>query len=423
MYNIKTYKNGLRLVHNYDNNTQAVTVMFYCLVGNANEDDTNRGIAHLAEHMFFKGTKKRSAKEISLIFDKLGIVNNAYTSNDCTVFFANAMNKDIEIIFDVFSDCFFNSVYAPDLLELEKKAVCSELEMYLDDNKDLLWAKALEVALQGTPYQYPLGGTVESVTKLKQQDLINYRNKYYKTNRLIISVSGNVSQTEVDKLIEKYVLDYEKEDLNPITFKQPPYQIQLDKRFVFEHKDTDQCYCAINFKSLQSPDARSLTLKALNIVWGGLMSSRLFQKVREEKGLVYYIGAISELMSRAGLNGIQFFANKNNTVEVLKTIREAILEAKQNGFTAEELGTAKNVLKTQYTLSNITPNSKAGKGASYLAYNEEAFDLDKEFSKIDALTLDDLNKCFNEFVNFDDLTVAIIAKDNDINANDILLGK
>ena len=119
----------------------------------------------------------------------------------------------------------------------------------------------------------------------------------------------------------------------------------------------------------------------------------------------------------------KIFANKNNTVEVLKTIREAILEAKQNGFTAEELGTAKNVLKTQYTLSNITPNSKAGKGASYLAYNEEAFDLDKEFSKIDALTLDDLNKCFNEFVNFDDLTVAIIAKDNDINANDILLGK
>lgn len=422
MYEVKTYKNGLRLVYDFDNSTKAVSVVFGCAVGGADEDASNRGIAHLAEHMFFKGTNKRTAKEISLIFDKLGISNNASTSNDVTMYYATGMNEHIETIFDVYSDCFFNSIYELESLELEKKAVCSELEMYLDDYKDLVRMKGAEIALQGTPYQYTLGGTVESVTKLKQADLIAFRDKFYKTNRLIISVSGNISKEKVEKLIEKYILGYCQEELTPVTYNVEPLAINLQKRFNFEKRDIDQCYCLLCFKSIHQNNPKILKYRAMCVVWGDIMSSRLFCKVREEKGLVYVISAYDEIFKNAGVNGIIFFANKNNTIEVLKTIRQTILQTQQEGFTEEELETAKNVLKTSYTLAGIMPSARAKRGFSSVLYEEKPFDMEKRFNEIDALTKQDLNDAFNEFVNFDDLSVAIVGRDENEKVLDILLG-
>lgn len=423
MYEVQTYKNGLRLVYDFDDSTKAVSVVFGCAVGGADEDGTNRGIAHLAEHMFFKGTNKRTAKEITLIFDKLGIANNASTGNDVTMYYATGMNEHLETIFDVYSDCFFNSTYESEGLELEKKAVCSELEMYLDDYKDLVRMKGAEVALQGTPYQYTLGGTVESVTKLKQADLVAFRDKFYTTNRLIISVSGNVSKEKVEALIEKYILCHCDEELTPVTYNVAPLTINLQKRFNFEKRDIDQCYCLICFKSIHYNDPKMLKYRAMNVVWGDIMSSRLFRKVREEKGLVYVVSAYDEVFKDAGVNGIIFYANKNNTEEVLKTIRQTILETKQDGFTDEELETAKNVLKTSYTLGGIMPSARAKRGFNSVLYKEKPFNIEEKFNEIDALTTQDLNDAFNEFVDFDDLSVAVVGKEFDEKVLDILLGK
>ena len=161
----------------------------------------------------------------------------------------------------------------------------------------------------------------------------------------------------------------------------------------------------------------------MNVVWGDIMSSRLFRKVREEKGLVYVVSAYDEVFKDAGVNGIIFYSNKNNTEEVLKTIRQTILETKQDGFTDEELETAKNVLKTSYTLGGIMPSARAKRGFNSVLYKEKPFNIEERFNEIDALTTQDLNDAFNEFVDFDDLSVAIVGKEFDEKVLNILLGK
>ena len=217
MYTFKTYKNGLRLVHNYDNTNSAVSVRFCTLVGGKDEDESNRGIAHLAEHMFFKGTEKRSFLDIIKEFDRLGVSNNAFTSQDMTVFYATGLADMTESIFDILSDCFFHSQYPQNELENEKQVVCSELKMYLDDNRDLMYTNGTGLAMQGTPYEYPLGGTVESVSKLTQEDLKKFHDKFYQPNRLVISVSGNIELDKIEELVEKYVLkECTTDNLTPI---------------------------------------------------------------------------------------------------------------------------------------------------------------------------------------------------------------
>ncbi|MBQ7977648.1 MAG: insulinase family protein [Clostridia bacterium] len=421
MYNLKTYKNGLRLIHNYDTSSKAVSVNFFVMAGGKDEDDTNRGIAHLAEHMFFKGTEKRTSKDIIFEMDRLGLQNNAYTSQDLTCFYAEGLNDNVDAIFDILADCFFNSNYPLEELANEKKIVCSELEMYLDDNRDLIVQKGAVLGMQGTPYAYVLGGTVESVSKIEQADLLKYKKAFYTPNRLIISVSGDVSQDKIEALVEKYVLplcgDIEQE---PLYFELPTQEIARDERYLFTSKDTDQYYCFISFKSFYKSNkdeyAKYVTmLQAL----GGTLSSRLYQKVREEKGLVYIIQSVYSQYNM-GNNGILFICNTNNAEETFKAIREVIDDLRNKGFTQDELTISQNLLKTNYALSAITPSSKAQKAAHAIMYNREIYDIEKSLERVSKVTVDDMNSMFKKYFDNKDLAVAVVAKEDNIKPLKIL---
>lgn len=420
MYNLKTYKNGLRLIHNYDN-TKAVSVNFFVMAGGKDEDESNRGIAHLAEHMFFKGTKKRTGKEIVFALDRLGLQNNAYTSQDVTCFYAEGLNDNVEAIFDILSDCFFNATYPKEELIKEKQVVCSELEMYLDDNKDLIMTKSDEIAMQGTPYAFVLGGTVESVSKIEQQDLLDYKAKFYTPNRLILSVSGDISQNEVERLVEKYVLPLCPDiDAEPLYFEPVSQEVKRDSRYLFTKKDTDQFYCFISFKSFcKSVAGEQAKFDAMMQALGGSLSSRLYQKVREEKGLVYVIATTYNSFNLSN-NGILFICNNNKAVEALKAIREVLDELRENGFNEDDLIISKNIAKTNQALALIKPSSKARYAAYSLMYKKEIVSLDSALQEISSLTLNDLNTMFNKYYDNSDIAVAVISNEDKIDALQIL---
>lgn len=421
MYNLKTYKNGLRLIHNYDNTIKAISVNFFVMAGGKDEDDSNRGIAHLAEHMFFKGTKNRTNKDIIYALDRLGLQNNAYTSQDMTCFYAEGLSDNIEAIFDIMSDCFFNSTYPKEELVNEKKVVCSELEMYLDDNRDLIMTKGDEIAMQGTPYAYVLGGTVESVSKIEQQDLLDYKAKFYTPNRLIISVSGDVSQEEVERLVEKYVLPLCPDtECEPLYFEPVSQDLARDSRYLFTQKDTDQFYGFISFKSFcRSNKEEQIKFEALLQALGGSLSSRLYQRVREDKGLVYVIRTIYNSYNLSN-NGIVFISNIANAEEALRTIREVLDEVRAEGFNNDDLVISQNILKTDNALALIKPSSKAKYAADSLMYKKEISSFDSVMQEIGNLTIEDLNSMFRKYYDNKDIAIAVIANEDKIDALKIL---
>ena len=413
MANVKVYDNGLRLVYEYDNSIKGIAVQFCCLVGGKDEDDSNRGIAHLAEHMFFKGTNKRKSKEINLELDKRGISSNASTSKDKTKFIATGMSEYAEIIFDIYSDCLFNSTYPIEELEKERNVVCSELEMYENDFQDKVISNSELVGLQGTNYSYVLGGTVESVSKITTEDLIKFRDKFYTSDRLIISVCGDIKQEEIERLIEKYILpNCSKEEKTPITYNLPITEINIKDRISFTSKETDQLYAVINFRGINKSSKDLTAYRLAQTALATTMTSRLFIKLREENGLVYLINECSMVYGDCGTNGIVFISNEKNGEKVIKLIKETIDEVREKGFTDEELSTCKNIIKTNLYFSVQTIYGKAVRNLNNLIYDDKLTDIETQINEVDAVTLKEMNEVFNKYYDYKYTTMGIVAKEN-----------
>ena len=420
MYTLKTYKNGLRLIHNFDNANQAVTVSFVTLVGGKDEDDSNRGIAHLAEHMFFKGTTNRTNKQLTSELDTLGILYNASTSKDLTTFYTMGLAEQCEKMVDVLADCFFNSNYPENELKLEKDVVCSELCMYLDDNKEQIFTKAEDLGLQGTEYAYTLGGTVESVSKIERADLLSFKERFYKPERLIISISGNIELEEVEQLIDKYVLpNCSTDEVKPVDYATNDFAIDLKERISFTKKDTEQFYSVISFRYINRTKEDMCKFLCMLQALGGPTGSRLYKQVREEKGLVYSISTLySEYVK--SMTGIMFYSNRDKAEATYKAIREVLEDIRERGFKEEDLQIAKNSRKTSLVLSTINPANRAIGCADRLIYKGELLNVDKQLKAIEEVTLQDINDMFNKYFDNNYLAVAYLAKDDNIDPIKIL---
>ncbi len=422
MTDVKQYKNGLRVIVDEQKSNRGVSIKFYALVGGKDEDDTNRGIAHLAEHMFFKGTPKRDSRTINLEFDKRGIFSNAFTADDMTCFFADGMDEHAEIIFDVLSDCFFNSLYPAEELAKESQVVCSELEMYENEAQDKANSIGQILALQGTEYAYALGGTVESVSKITTQDLIKFRDKFYTPNRLLISVSGNISKDKVFGLVDKYVLsNCAMTPAEPISYKKELLDIKIKNREAFSAKDTDQVYGIINFKGINdcAPEVPALNIARLALA--STFTSRLFLRLREENGLVYVIQSGLTRYGECGWNDLFFICNQKNVEKTLTIIRDEIKNIRANGFTQEELETFINISRTSLILNAQSNNAIATNNANAMIYREQKFDISERIKAFEDLTLEKVNAVFNKYFDFDYLTFAYVAKEKNDNYYKLLI--
>lgn len=411
----KTYDCGLRLVHEKNETISATVVKIYCLVGGRDEDDGNRGIAHLLEHMFFKGTKKRTAQQINHTFDNLGVMINAFTDYDRTCFHAQGLTEHLDTIFDVMSDCLYNSTFVESELNREKTVVCSELEMYENDFESVAGTNSIIVGSQGTGYEYVLGGTVESVSKLQQKDLVEFRDKWYVPNRIVVSVCGDVDFSTVDALVQKYLILPQVAPSEPISFKREILPNTITERQKFESKDTDQVYGYINFRGLTKSSVDKTAFNIARLCLGSTSTSRLFVKLREEYGLVYVISTSPCLFGDYGINCVNFISSEKNAQKVVELIKQTLDEIRQNGFTQIELDTFKNIAKSSLVLSQQTISARASRIGEGLIYCDELSDLSTELKQINAVTLTEMNSAFNKYFDYNYLTASVVSKNEIVN--------
>jgi predicted Zn-dependent peptidase len=417
MYNKFTLKNGTRVVYELLPHVRSVSIGIWIKAGVRNESMQNNGISHFIEHMLFKGTQNRSAAEIAGSIDNIGGQLNAFTGKECTCYHARVLDEHIETAIDVLSDMFYDPLFAIKDISLEKKIIMEEIAMYEDNPEELVHDILTENVWAGCSIGYPILGTRRSLRKIKRDLILSYYRENYTPGNTVISVAGNFDEIKLKELLEKY-------------FGQKPYGNNLEHEpenvdfksgISVKEKETEQVHLCIGFEGVKNGDDNIYTLLAINNVLGGSMSSRLFQKIRERKGLVYSIYSYPTVYNDAGLFTIYAGMNPENLGIVSKLIHDEIQLINKRGITPQELEKSKEQLKGSFVLGLESTGSRMnsiGKSELLLGYVNTPEEIIK---KIENITMDCVMYNISRVFNLERKGMSIVgAIKNDLSPNTIL---
>jgi len=391
LYKEYILKNNLTVIYERLDHLKSVSFGVWIGAGARYETRINNGISHFIEHMVFKGTKTRTAKDIACEIDRIGGEINAFTGKDCTCFYTKTLNSDLEIAVDILSDMLINPVFNPVHIGTEKKVVLEEISMYEDDPEELVNDLLSEEMWNGSPLGFPILGTAESLESITREDLLDYMSLFYVPDNCVISVVGNFEEEHLIDVIDKYFGSWKPLGYCSISNKRP----SLTERFLFRKKEIEQTHLSIGFRGLPMEDRRMYALMALNNIIGGGMSSRLFQSIREELGLVYSIYSFPTSFRDCGMFTIYAATNPEKVNTVIECIGTEIKNLVLYGITESELLRSKNQLKGNYCLSlDSTSGLMTAIGKSKIITGR-VHDPEEVLKRIDSITINDISDIIN----------------------------
>jgi predicted Zn-dependent peptidase len=380
MINKYSCKNGVRIVLENIPTVRSVAIGVWIGTGSRNENPQTNGISHFLEHMFFKGTTTRSAKEIAESFDSIGGQVNAFTSKEYTCYYAKVLDTHAQFALDVLADMFFNSTFVEEELNKERNVVLEEIKMY-DDTPDDIVHDLLSRAIYGDhPLGYPILGTEETLKTFTGDTLKEYIHNHYTPENVVISIAGNVSESFI-KEVEKYFGSYEG-GKNAITENIPTFHSNRLSR----KKETEQAHLCIGFEGLKIGHEDVYSLIILNNILGGSMSSRLFQEVREQRGLAYSVFSYHSAYQDNGVVTVYGGTGAKQLDVLFETIQETLDKLKQDGITEKELINSKEQLKGSLMLSLESTNSRMSRNGKNELLLKRHRSLDEIIEQIDQVT-------------------------------------
>ena len=315
-------------------------------VGSAAESREQRGVSHLVEHMLFKGTERRSAREIAETMDGVGGNLNAFTDKETTCYYAKVIDHHVPLAIDVLGDMFLHSVFDPTELAKEQKVVLEEIRMYDDAPDEMIHDLFVRAMWSGSSLGEPTIGYNETIIALTRDDLQGHLKKHYGPNVVIVAAAGNVEHDRIVELCAKAFADYDGRS-DPPQPEEPP----LTPATLFKQKDTEQAYVVLGTRGLSVRDEQRYSLSVLDTVLGGGMSSRLFQEVREKRGLAYSVYSFQQGYRGAGLFGVSAGTSPATVQECIDVIVEQLHLMADKGISEAELRLAKEHMKGGLTLS------------------------------------------------------------------------
>ena len=338
--------NNLTVV--YERLSHLKSVAFGVWIGTGSRYETlgQNGISHFIEHMVFKGTQKRSARDIACDIDEVGGQINAFTGKDCTCFYTKTLDSDLEIAANVLSDMLLHSVFDPVHIETEKKVVMEEINMYEDDPEELVHDLMTGEIWSEGPLGYPILGTEESLHNITRESITEYMSRFYTPDNCIIAVVGNFEEANLLDTINKYFGSWKPLHYSPVSAERPVFK----KNFLYKEKDTEQTHLCFGFNGLPLADGRVYPLMILNNIIGGGISSRLFQSIREEAGLVYSIYSFPSCFRDCGMFTIYAAASHDNCRRVIEQVDAELRSILKKGITQEEFLRSKKQLKGNFIL-------------------------------------------------------------------------
>jgi predicted Zn-dependent peptidase len=343
--------------------------------------------------MMFKGTPSRSAKEIAEAFDAIGGDINAFTAREETCYFAKVLDEHAESTLEILCDMLFHSLIDDEEFEKEKQVILEEINMYEDTPDDLVHDLLNVAAFGSHPLALPVLGTEKTLKNMTPDDLRNYIKQHYRPERMVVSVAGNVPDHFIET-IEKAFSHLVKDPAGPALIK-PVFQLNKTVR----EKETEQGHLCLGFEGLGGSDDDILPLLIMNNILGGNMSSRLFQEVRENKGLAYSIFSDHTEYKDCGLLSIYGGANRNQMPLLLDTILAVLNQVKKEGLTEKELQHSQSQLRGSVLLSLESSNYRMNRNAENELVYGEPKSADEILKAFENVTIKDVNRILKETLN------------------------
>ena len=404
MVSYKTFKNGLRLVVNKMDGLLSVSVGVLVRTGSINETEDDNGISHFIEHVMFKGTEKRTAFDISDNIDRIGAQINAFTSKELTCYYTKSTKDHVEESIEILSDIFFNSTFKKEELEREKGVVIEEIKMSEDTPEDV----CLDLLAKSYYGEEGLGRTIlgpeKNIKRFNQNSIRDYMDKYYTADNVVISVAGNVEIDKIEDVVKEYFADKFSNKNSAKQFVQKgdtPMQLYRSKKI-------EQTHIGFAMKGLKSSDALSDSFAIANVVFGGGMSSRLFQKIREELGLAYSVYSYPSAYKDTGVLEIYAGVNTDYRDKAAKAIVEETKKFREFGVTETEFLRAKEQVISSLVFGQESTASQMLLYGKYLIILNEKFDIEKRLTDLENIALGDVQKAIQKSFDIENSATATV---------------
>ena len=394
------HASGLRIVTEEVPSVRSAAVGIWVNVGSRDEAPATAGASHFLEHLLFKGTTRRTALEISSSIESVGGEMNAFTSKEYTCFYARVIDTDLPMAIDVVSDLITSSVVSALDVDAERKVVLEEIAMRDDDPSDLVHDLFSDTYYGDTPIGRPILGTIDSINAMSRNTVFNYYKKKYLPQDLVVAVAGNIKHKRVVAMVEQALSRDNFLDVMAAPVIRPNIPIKNSKQqsVGLMYKKSEQAHMFYGMEAVARADERRFAMGVLSAALGGGMSSRLFQEIREKRGLAYSVYSYAQQFAGSGLIGFYAGCNPAKAVEVVEIIRSVLSDVAENGMTHEEIDRAKGAVRGSLVLSQEDTGSRMSRiGKNEIVYGQ-VMDFDDILTSIDRVSAQDIGEIASEFL-------------------------
>lgn len=388
MYQKTILDNGIKIVTEQIPHVHSIALGIWIITGSRDEDQSQNGVAHFIEHMLFKGTKKRTALEISKEIDSVGGILNALTGKEYTGIYAKVLDKNIDLAFDLLADIFLNSTFDPREIERERDVIIQEIHLSEDTPDEHIQELFSKSYFRDHPLSKPILGNVETVSNLTREKLVSFfHHHHYQPTNVVISATGNLEHNTIvngfkksfDKVCEKSTTPF-RHSLKPVS------------SFSIHTKELEQVHLCMGTKGVAQNHPLRYAGYVLNTIVGGGMSSRLFQEIREKKGLAYAVYSYFSSYFDAGVFAVYLGVSKQTAREAVQLVIQELHKCKNNGISDSELKTAKAQIKGNTLLAAENVDSRMTRLAKCEIYFNRFIPIEEIIKNIDSVTPQDIKE-------------------------------
>ncbi len=386
-YDLTVLPNGLRVITEEMPSLRSIAVGCWVDTGTRDERPNEAGASHFLEHLLFKGSERLSARTIAETFDAIGAESNAFTSKDYTCYWARLLDQDLPTGLEILAEMLQRPAFRQKEIDAERHVVIEEINMNEDDPSDVAFEEFTQAVFAGHPLERPVLGTKDSIREMGRDDIAGYWGRRYTAGSTVIALAGSVDHDQVVKLVDSLFGEWSGDaidhDSSP---SEPTPHVRIVER------DTEQAHLVIGGSGIDRADERRWSFQVLHHVLGGGMSSRLFDEIREQRGLAYAVYSFRMAHADAGAWGVYVGTTPAQTATALELIEKEIAGVVADGITPDELERAKGSMRGGLALALEDANSRMVRLGRDELTGAPHYSVDERLALLDAVTLDDVRQ-------------------------------
>ena len=410
------HSSGLRILTEWVPGAASASVGFWVPVGSRDEDAVAYGSTHFLEHLLFKGTPHRDAMDIAVAFDEVGGEHNALTAKEHTCYYAKVQDRDLDMAIDILADMVSSSLIDPDEFDVERRVILEELAMADDDPQDVAQERIAEAVWGGHALGRPIGGTPESIRAAERDQVVAHYEHHYRPEQLVVTIAGAVDHNHVVRLVletlERYGWPVDQTGAPAARRSTEPVAVNPDERVRAIHRPLEQATVVLATPGLTQTDRRRPIAAVLTTILGGGMSSRLFQEIREQRGLAYSVYSYAGHYSDSGIFGMAAGTGPEHVDTVVRVMKDLFGQMAHEGITEKELARTLGNLQGASSLALENTDARMVRLGRSEIHTGEFVDRDEALRRLGEVTREDVQELAQQWAGQPVSAVAVGSVDD-----------